>query len=178
VTAWDSPRRAPARGSRVVVPSTVVNISTSRDHGTVYVGRAAGAAWLWLTAPAYGTWRTADGRDLSPHEAGYLGNPVVPDEVCVICGRVHARRQRRQLMACYAVWLSRRLRVDADFLARVQALRGRELGCYCAPRACHGDLLAAAADGRPFCGSCGTTTSSTWVYLGGDPFCGRCYSGR
>jgi hypothetical protein len=158
--------------------TNVVNISTSRNYGGVYVGRAAGAVWVWHAAPGYGAWRDRDGHELRPHEDGYLGNPVVPETSCVTCGRVHTKRDRPRLMACYSVWLSRRLRADADFVARVGSLRGRTLGCYCAPRACHGDLLAAAAVGAAWCASCGTTSSTTWVHLGGERYCGRCYSGR
>lgn len=29
------------------------------------------------------------------------------------------------------------------------ALRGKKLGCYCAPKACHGDLWASWADSEP-----------------------------
>jgi hypothetical protein len=32
-----------------------------------------------------------------------------------------------------------------DLLARLPELRGRALGCWCAPRACHGDVLARLA---------------------------------
>jgi Domain of unknown function (DUF4326) len=32
-----------------------------------------------------------------------------------------------------------------DLLARLSELRGKALGCLCAPEACHGDVLAAAA---------------------------------
>lgn len=31
----------------------------------------------------------------------------------------------------------------------VRALRGRVLGCWCAPRACHGDVLAGIANDEP-----------------------------
>jgi hypothetical protein len=162
------------------MPTSVLNIRVAQGFGErpVYIGRAAGAVWVWHPAPGYGAWLAEDGRELAPHEDGYLGNPVVAEKRCPMCGGQHARRHRVALMACYAVWLARRLRQDADFAARVAMLRGRALGCYCAPRACHGDLLAAAADGRAFCGSCGTTRASAWVTLGGDLFCGACYGGR
>jgi Domain of unknown function (DUF4326) len=158
----------------------VINITRSQGFGErpVYIGRASGAVWVWHVAPGYGGWRAEDGHELAPHEDGYLGNPVIAEQRCPMCGGVHARRDRMGLMACYAVWLARRLRADADFIARVSLLCGRALGCYCAPRACHGDLLAAAADGRPFCGACGEMRAVTWVTLGGDSFCGHCYGGR
>lgn len=42
----------------------------------------------------------------------------------------------------------RHLAASPDLAAAVPALRGRVLGCWCAPQRCHGDLLAALADGR------------------------------
>jgi len=39
------------------------------------------------------------------------------------------------------VWLQRRIRHE---------LSGQRLGCYCAPLPCHGDLLAALANGEPW----------------------------
>jgi hypothetical protein len=37
---------------------------------------------------------------------------------------------------------------DARLETRLDNLRGKRLGCYCAPLACHGHILAALADGR------------------------------
>lgn len=40
-----------------------------------------------------------------------------------------------------------RARGDAAFVAKVKReLRGKVLGCWCAPLPCHGDVLAAIAD--------------------------------
>ncbi len=35
-----------------------------------------------------------------------------------------------------------------NILARVHELKGRRLGCWCAPELCHGNILALLADGR------------------------------
>jgi Domain of unknown function (DUF4326) len=40
----------------------------------------------------------------------------------------------------------RHLLARPDLLARLPELRGRVLGCWCAPQACHGDVLARYAD--------------------------------
>lgn len=42
-------------------------------------------------------------------------------------------------------------RVDADpeFRRRVLALRGKRLGCFCKPNACHGDIIAQWVDSQP-----------------------------
>ncbi len=36
---------------------------------------------------------------------------------------------------------------DDELLLRLPELQGKVLGCFCKPAACHGDLLAALADG-------------------------------
>jgi hypothetical protein len=40
------------------------------------------------------------------------------------------------------------IRQCPELIERAKALRGKRLGCWCAPTACHGDILAAIADGR------------------------------
>ena len=42
-----------------------------------------------------------------------------------------------------------RLRHDAGLLAALEELRGLVLGCWCAPRACHGDVLMRVANLTP-----------------------------
>ncbi|KQC35063.1 hypothetical protein UK82_28645 [Frankia sp. ACN1ag] len=46
--------------------------------------------------------------------------------------------ERAEVIAAYEHDLAGR----PDLLARIPELRGRALGCWCAPRACHGDVLA------------------------------------
>lgn len=40
-----------------------------------------------------------------------------------------------------------RLRARPDLIAALPELRGKRLGCFCAPLPCHGDILARMADG-------------------------------
>lgn len=40
-----------------------------------------------------------------------------------------------------------RLMSRPDLLAKIPELRGMRLGCWCAPYACHGDVLAEIANG-------------------------------
>lgn len=49
---------------------------------------------------------------------------------------------RAQVIARYERWL----RSHPELLAELDELAGKTLGCWCAPRACHGDLLARLAD--------------------------------
>jgi len=49
--------------------------------------------------------------------------------------------ERSEAIAAY----ERDLADRPDLLARLGELRGRALGCWCAPRPCHGDALARLA---------------------------------
>lgn len=49
---------------------------------------------------------------------------------------------REAVIAKYEAWILTRL----DLLADLPMLRGKRLGCWCKPLACHGDVLAHLAD--------------------------------
>jgi hypothetical protein len=36
-----------------------------------------------------------------------------------------------------------RIEKDSEFKHRILALKGKRLGCFCKPKACHGDVIAA-----------------------------------
>jgi len=48
---------------------------------------------------------------------------------------------RREVIRLYKIYFHARLDRDPEFASKVQALRGRVLGCHCSPRACHGDVI-------------------------------------
>lgn len=45
---------------------------------------------------------------------------------------------RRQVIAKYQEWLP----LQHDLIADIGELKGKRLGCFCKPKACHGDFLA------------------------------------
>lgn len=49
---------------------------------------------------------------------------------------------RAEVLAQYRTYLES----SPDLLSQVYNLRGKTLGCYCAPLSCHGDILAEYAD--------------------------------
>ena len=49
---------------------------------------------------------------------------------------------REQVIRMYEEWLQK----QPDLLRALPELRGKVLGCYCAPRDCHGDVLARMAN--------------------------------
>lgn len=54
---------------------------------------------------------------------------------------------REEAIACYKRDLWRKIQADPErMIPKLAALRGKRLGCYCAPLACHGDVLAMAAE--------------------------------
>lgn len=49
---------------------------------------------------------------------------------------------REEAIRRYSEWI----REQPALMATISELRGKKLGCYCKPAACHGDVLAALAN--------------------------------
>ena len=49
---------------------------------------------------------------------------------------------REEVIACYRDWVQ----AQPALLVEIPTLRGKTLGCWCAPNQCHGDVLAVLAD--------------------------------
>lgn len=72
-----------------------------------------------------------------PHDV-YIGRPSKWGNPFYI-GR---NGTRDDVIRAYARWI----RTQPQLLACLHELRGKVLGCYCKPKACHGDVLAKLAD--------------------------------
>lgn len=83
-------------------------------------------------------------------EDGYFGNPYVVGKFCWRCWQVHYADG--STLPCYELYLRERMRNDVEFRARVEGLRGKFLwcpgGCKKKRLPCHGDILAAYANGE------------------------------
>lgn len=66
----------------------------------------------------------------------YWGNPFV----------IGKDGTREQVIAKYEVWL----RKQPKLMAVLIELKGKTLGCWCRPHACHGDVLLRLANERKF----------------------------
>ena len=102
----------------------VVNLKGHRDDpafaDVVYVGR-----------PMHrGGWHLAGSPLASPFRLGSSKRPTGPDG------------SREEVLAKYREYLLGR----PDLLAMLPALRGRRLGCWCAPLPCHAMVIAELAD--------------------------------
>ena len=76
-------------------------------------------------------------------EDGYFGNPF----------RMGNRISREQAVKSFQKYFTGRgedgyfgnpfrMGQDSEFKRRVLALKGKRLGCFCKPKACHGDVIA------------------------------------
>ena len=63
---------------------------------------------------------------------GYFGNPF----------RLRANESRGATIDRYREYFYDRLETDPDFKNRIHELKGKTLGCFCKPDACHGDVIA------------------------------------
>jgi len=67
----------------------------------------------------------------------YIGRPSIFGNPFVI-GKDGTREE---VIQKYRQLLHYKLKTDAKFKAKVDALKGKTLGCFCAPAPCHGDVL-------------------------------------
>lgn len=70
-------------------------------------------------------------------EDGYFGNPFKTPN-----NRAPDLNERYRLIKSFEEYFYRRLNHDLVFQARVIALDGLVLGCFCKPLPCHGDVIA------------------------------------
>jgi hypothetical protein len=69
-------------------------------------------------------------------EPGRWGNPF----------RIGRDGDRDRVIARYADWLAREVDAERISLQDLAALQGKELGCWCAPAPCHGEVLERASE--------------------------------
>lgn len=67
------------------------------------------------------------------HRNGAFGNPFVL--------RIDTEKNRRDVIGLFKLYARERISSDPEFRLRVKELHGKVLGCWCAPKPCHGDVL-------------------------------------
>lgn len=60
-----------------------------------------------------------------------FGNPYV----------LQTESDRKKVIDMYREYFYERVEIDPEFRSKVLKLRGKVLGCYCAPKPCHGDVI-------------------------------------
>jgi len=71
---------------------------------------------------------------------GYFGNPF-------IMAKDNTPEARDSVLASYRTYFYSRIEKDPEFKKRVLSLKDKRLGCFCHPKACHGDIIAEWLDG-------------------------------
>jgi hypothetical protein len=52
--------------------------------------------------------------------------------------KMNSEAERDQVCERYKLWLWKKFKSDDGFARRLMALEGKTLGCWCAPKRCHG----------------------------------------
>ena len=68
---------------------------------------------------------------------GYFGNPFPLKD----------GEDRGATIERYREYFTKRIETDKEFKLRVESLKGKTLGCFCKPQACHGDVIKEYLDG-------------------------------
>lgn len=63
---------------------------------------------------------------------GFFGNPF----------RLDREEQRDDVLEKFEEYFYKRLNNDPEYKQRILSLKGKRLGCFCKPKACHGDIIA------------------------------------
>lgn len=71
---------------------------------------------------------------------GYFGNPHPVGKPCQACGGI--THDRTTAIEAFRADFQERIKTDDSYRQKILDLRGKRLGCFCAPRACHGDIIA------------------------------------
>ncbi len=64
--------------------------------------------------------------------------------------KITKKLSREDSIAQYESWILK----QHSLLLQLPELKGKRLGCWCKPKACHGDVLAKLADKFVFCTNC------------------------
>lgn len=76
------------------------------------------------------------GRDAAGWKDEGFGNPF-------LLGEPDTKERRAEVLAEYEQWFLKKVNSEPEFKAKVLALKGKTLGCWCHPKACHGDVIVA-----------------------------------
>ncbi len=105
------------------------NCNIYKEKPDVYCGRGKGIFNNPLNCPI-GT-------------SGWLGNPIVIGQRCMICSKIHG--SSGDTLPCYKEYLLNRLK-EFSFKEEFLKLRGKKLGCFCKPKPCHTDIMIELVD--------------------------------
>ena len=69
---------------------------------------------------------------------GYFGNPI----------QLSPKESRDSTLEKFKEYFLERIKTDVEFADRVNALKGKRLGCFCAPKPCHVMIIIDYLEGK------------------------------
>src|SRR5574342_620968 len=82
-------------------------------------------------------------------QSGYFGN----DHRIGYCSKCNLSHVRGEAVAAFNKDFSHRILVDVEYVRQILSLRGKVLGCFCAPNPCHATTISNWVD-HVTCHSC------------------------
>lgn len=67
----------------------------------------------------------------------YIGRPTIFGNPYIL----EREEDREIVLEKYKTYFTKRIEKDPEFREAVLSLKGKDLACWCAPRACHGDVI-------------------------------------
>jgi hypothetical protein len=81
----------------------------------------------------------------------YIGRAMPGREGSVFANPYHigADGTRDEVIDKYEVYITKRLAEEPELCEALERMRGKRIGCWCAPRRCHGHVLVRILEGPP-----------------------------
>lgn len=90
------------------------------DPQNIYIGRK-GVVFI----------NTPEGRVRYPPKESLFANPF----------KIKEGQDRQKVLSLYRQYITEKINTDPFFVGELRKLRGKNLGCWCKPEPCHGDIL-------------------------------------
>jgi hypothetical protein len=73
----------------------------------------------------------------------FINNVRFPKQDSIWCNpfKIDKNNNREQVLEKYEKYIIERLEKDDDLKEKLKELKGKQLGCWCCPEKCHGDIL-------------------------------------
>jgi hypothetical protein len=107
------------------------------QENNVYIGRR-GIVFV-NTESGKVRWPPEDSIWSNPFHIGkeYKGNALGPEGKRLLKGKI---LDREQVLCLYRTYIEKKIREEPE-IYNLETLRGKQLGCWCKPEPCHGDIL-------------------------------------
>jgi len=109
--------------------TTVVNLKTCKDKDVVRIDRTT----IFGNPFKIGDYVRCPDICHSPAQRGL--------KKCIDCVYMTKKHTRETVIEAYYKYFYDRIRKDPEFHRKVLGLKNKKLGCWCKPKACHGDVI-------------------------------------